>query len=84
MHLVYSKASTVQIWLGDAHENTDAAFRFIAEIATCLDAQGHTASYAHLDGYFPGTVQSRQNPMQDQAIEGRRLMQGISHLANMP
>jgi hypothetical protein len=53
MNAVYTCASTVEIWLGEAYEGIETALRFFKDFSTGLTAEGTIVSYAHSEGAIP-------------------------------
>lgn len=49
MNAIYTYASTVEIWLGDAYEGIEIALKFIREFSTGLTTEGTVMPYTHLE-----------------------------------
>jgi hypothetical protein len=48
MNAIYTRAASVEIWLGEAFEHINIATKFITEFATGLTAEGQVPSYEYL------------------------------------
>lgn len=87
MNLVYSQATSVEIWLGEPYEGVEIAIKTINEIATGVTAEGLTVSYAHLEGAFPSNFDSTKQHeylLDDNARESIALVLAIVNFARRP
>jgi hypothetical protein len=86
MKLIYSRASSVEIWLGESYEHIDVAFKLITEVATGLTTKGNITSYSYLADAFPpdydsGTID--QELLDNDAREAVTLLTAITEFAKM-
>jgi hypothetical protein len=87
MKHIYSQASSVEIWLGESNEYFETAFRFVAEIATRLTAEGDVPSYGYVvnafhKDYDPKTT--NEGSLDDNTRKAVALVTAITMLAKMP
>jgi hypothetical protein len=79
MGKIYSRCASVEIWLGDPRKDVDLAFKFIAEWATGVTAEGKPASFTQYISLYPKEGQSLDDF--DENTEHMRTARAMGSLA---